>query len=144
MSRSEVAGKANKNWGETPVWNNLGKKIHLIHFLFFFFFFPVHCFHFDIWFHPLICQKWGPVPLVWATLLPIILFNIWHLQKQNQLIKYLHKNTSYVMVFADIYFLCFYFVAALVLNSDQFGQWPEMAPNWGSESSSYRNITPAV
>jgi hypothetical protein len=36
MSRSEVAGKANKELGETPVWNNLGKKIHLIHSSFFF------------------------------------------------------------------------------------------------------------
>jgi hypothetical protein len=24
-----------KNWGETPVWNNLGEKIHLIHSFFF-------------------------------------------------------------------------------------------------------------
>jgi hypothetical protein len=66
------------------VWNNFCKKISICFTLFFP---PVHCFHLDFWFHPLICQNWGPVPPVWATLLPIILFNIWHLQKQNQLIK---------------------------------------------------------
>jgi hypothetical protein len=69
----------------------------------------VHCFHLDSWFHPLICQKWSTVPPVWATLLPIILLNMWYLQKQNELIKIPAKKYILCNGFCSHVFFMFLF-----------------------------------